>query len=106
MSNQLVCHPALWKGCVFLCIWSPEVLQTLWQLLTWMSQWASCAILGCRTFRDPKQGLFFFLIKLLLAALVLIAACRLSLVARSRGYSLAEVCRLLIAVISLVELGL
>ena len=61
---------------------------------------------GAELLETQSRGFFFFLIKLLLAALVLIAACRLSLVARSRGYSLAEVCRLLIAVISLVELGL
>ena len=67
-----------------------------------MSQWASCAIFGYRTFRDPKQGLFKKKINLLLAALLLVAVCRLSLAARSRGYSLVEVCRLLTAVVSLV----
>ena len=43
--------------------------------------------LGAELLETQSRGFFFFLIKLLFAELVLIAACRLSLVARSRGYS-------------------
>ena len=59
-------------------------------------------LLGAELLETQSRGFFFFLIKLLFAALVLVAACRLSLVARSRGYPLVEVFRLLMAVVSLV----
>ena len=57
--------------------------------------------LGTELLETQSRG-FFKKINLLLAALLLVAVCRLSLAARSRGYSLVEVCRLLTAVVSLV----
>ena len=52
--------------------------------------------------RIPNDGLFFTIYFYFWLLWVFVTACRLSLVAESRGYSLAVVCGLLIAVASLV----
>lgn len=72
MRDQLLCYSAGWKGHFPLILSGKHFADPMaapdhtfppceaWMVPTWMGQWAPCAVLGCRTFRDRKQELVLF----------------------------------------------